>query len=125
MTRRKAIPLKTKLAVALRMLGLKADGIQWDHDPALELRPYDEAAGDTIPPANDPAYIQILTIEEHKEKTARDAKLIAKVHRLEGRTGQAARREKRGGGSIRSRGFQTNRDGAFKQRMDGSIERRT
>lgn len=125
MTRRKAIPLKTKLAVALRMLGLKADDIEYDHEPALELRPYDETAGDTIPPANDPAYIQILTIEEHKAKTARDAKLIAKVHRLEGRTGQTARRAKRGGSSIKSGPMPGTRASGWKQTMGGNWERRT
>jgi hypothetical protein len=66
---RKAIPLGVKLHVALARFGLRLADVQFDHHPPLQLREWDEAAGDTIPPANDPAHIQMLLIAEHKAKT--------------------------------------------------------
>lgn len=67
--RRKHIPLRAKLEVALRHLGYRIEQVRWDHDPALELRPMNEDGTDTIPPASDPAYIQLLVPEEHDRKT--------------------------------------------------------
>lgn len=67
--KRKTIPLAVKLDVALARFGLTLADVQFDHAPALELREWDEAAGDTIPPANDPEHIQMLLIAEHKAKT--------------------------------------------------------
>lgn len=58
-----------KLLAALRRFGLRPEDVQYDHNPALELRPINELTGDTIPPANDPAYIDMLLIDEHKVKT--------------------------------------------------------
>jgi hypothetical protein len=65
---RKAIPLSVKLAVALRMLGFEGP-VDFDHDPALALREWDEAAGDFIPPQHDPNFIVIRTKAEHRAKT--------------------------------------------------------
>lgn len=66
---RKKIPDRVKLLATLRRFGLRPEDVQYDHNPALELRPINELTGDTIPPANDPAYIDMLLIEEHKVKT--------------------------------------------------------
>lgn len=67
--RRKAIPAMVKLEVALRALGLSIKRVRFDHEPALELRPLNAEGTDTVPPANDPLFIQILTVEDHAEKT--------------------------------------------------------
>lgn len=42
----------------------------------------------------------------HRQKTDRDIRMIAKAQRQAGNKGQTARREKRGGSSIKSAGFQ-------------------
>ncbi len=92
--RRKPIPAMVKLASVLLERGLRLDQVQWDHHPALELRPVNEAGDDYDPPQHDPVYIQMLTIDEHKQKTSGrrgESKLsirdgdqgkIAKVRRL-------------------------------------------
>ena len=70
MAKRKPIPDRIKLAVALRRFGLSVADVNFDHNPALGLRPYNHATGDTIPPANDPNFIDMLLTEtEHKPKT--------------------------------------------------------
>lgn len=66
---RKAIPDRVKLQAALRRFGLTTKDVQFDHNPALELRPYNALTGDTIPPANDPDHIDMLLVDEHKVKT--------------------------------------------------------
>lgn len=67
--KRKAIPDRVKLIATLRRFGLKIEDVQYDHNPALALRPINPHTGDTIPPANDPDFIDMLLIAEHKEKT--------------------------------------------------------
>lgn len=67
--RRKRIPDRIKLLAALRKMGLTIEQVQFDHDPALELRPVNPVTGDTVPPANDPDHITMLLIREHKTKT--------------------------------------------------------
>jgi hypothetical protein len=67
--RRKQIPAMVKLEVALQKMGLSIKRVRFDHHPPLELRPMNADGTDTNPPANDPAYIQILTIEDHATKT--------------------------------------------------------
>lgn len=52
----------------------------------------------------------------HAAKTSDDRQDIAKVHRVAGETGQYAKRKRRGGGSIKSRGF-----GPQSKKMNGSI----
>lgn len=69
MKRRKAIPDRVKLIAALRALGLTIEEVNFDHDPPLALREYDEAARDTVPPANSPEHITMLLVSQHKTKT--------------------------------------------------------
>jgi hypothetical protein len=93
---RKNLPLSVKLAVALRMLGFtKDDQVQFDHDPALALRDWDEEKQDFIPPQLDPESIVIRTSPAHLTKTTgrrgeksvtsygSDAHAIAKIDRLQ------------------------------------------
>ena len=93
--RRKAIPDRVKLKAALKRFGLRVEEVQFDHFPALGLREWDPVAKDTIPPANDPEFIQMLFLDEHRTKTSgrrgekrstsygSDAHAIAKVRRNE------------------------------------------
>lgn len=93
--RRKYIPLATQLHAALIQLGLEPHECQLDHDPALELRVWDEAANDTVPPANDPHFLIWRPTAEHRRKTSGrhgesklsirdgDVQKIAKTRRLE------------------------------------------
>jgi hypothetical protein len=88
---RKNIPLIIKLAVALRQLGFaKGERVDFDHDPALALRPWDDETQDYVPPQHDPEYIVIRTEPAHDKKTngngatsyGSDKHAIAKVDRL-------------------------------------------
>lgn len=63
------MPLKVKLESALLALGLEPKAVQWDHDPALGLREYDEETRIYTPAANDPRYIVPRTIPAHALKT--------------------------------------------------------
>ena len=57
--------------------------ITWDHCPPLMQREYDQSHKDTIPAANDPAFIIPRAIAVHQEKTAKkDIPEIAKTKRL-------------------------------------------
>lgn len=67
--RRKAIPLGVKLQAALRRFGLKLEDVEFDHNPALALRDWNPVTNDTIPPANDPDFIDMLLVDEHRSKT--------------------------------------------------------
>lgn len=79
--RRKAIPVAVKLAVMARQRGCSTDGvpftvedamtgnIQFDHNLALDYRPFDTGAGDFIPPQNDPASIFATRKAQHLQKT--------------------------------------------------------
>jgi hypothetical protein len=92
--KRKAIPDRVKLIAALRRFGLSVADVQFDHNPALALRPINPHTGDTVPPANDPDHIDMLLLAEHKEKTFGrggekrittadgDVGKIAKMHRV-------------------------------------------
>jgi len=88
---RKDIPLRIKLAVALRMLGFsKGERVDFDHDPALGLRDWDEEKHDFIPPQLDPDFIVIRTKPDHDVKTngsgatsyGSDKHAIAKIDRV-------------------------------------------
>ena len=88
---RKNIPLSIKLAVALRMLGFaKGQRVDFDHDPALGLRDWDEEKRDFIPPQLDPEWIVIRTKPLHDKKTngngatsyGSDKHAIAKIDRV-------------------------------------------
>ena len=75
---RPAIPTKVKLDVVIRQdgrckscgerLGVLKDS-QFDHVPAIQLRSWDAETKDTIPPANDPEYIQGKHVACHLAKT--------------------------------------------------------
>ena len=57
--------------------------ITWDHCPPLMQREYNQSRKDTIPAANDPAFIIPRAIAVHQEKTAKtDIPEIAKTKRL-------------------------------------------
>lgn len=59
-------------------------GIHFDHQPAIQERRWDPAAGDTIPPSCDLRYIVALNKATHDVKTAkRDIPEISKTRRLE------------------------------------------
>jgi hypothetical protein len=88
---RKSIPLSVKLAAALRMLGFsKGQRVDFDHNPALALREWDEEKQDFIPAQLDPEHIVILSEPEHRIKTSgsggtsygSDQHAIAKIRRV-------------------------------------------
>jgi hypothetical protein len=88
---RKDIPLRVKLTVALRMLGfVKGQRVDFDHDPALGLRDWDDGAQDFIPPQLDPGFIVIRLKPAHDIKTngtpatsyGSDKHAIAKIDRI-------------------------------------------
>lgn len=91
---RKAIPLGVKVDACLILLGFTdeqiAEGVEWDHDPALAIRALDEQ-GNLHPAANDPHYIRPLTKPAHAIKTrgrgattaGSDVGRAAKLKRLE------------------------------------------
>jgi hypothetical protein len=64
------MPMKVKLEAALRALGLTLETVNWDHDPPLQMRVWVPEKNDTIPAANDPAFIVPLEREEHRAKTS-------------------------------------------------------
>lgn len=75
---RKAIPTAVKLDVVIRQEGkCKACGeklgtlkdTQFDHDPPIQLRTWDEEAQDTVPPSNDPEFIFAKHDDCHQAKT--------------------------------------------------------
>ena len=96
---RKSMPRLTwraKCEAALAKLGLTIRDVEFHHDPPLALRLWDDAAQDTVPPANDPAHIRVLLVSEHRAITTGrrgesdlsvsgngDVSKIAKSRRLE------------------------------------------
>ena len=124
------MPMAVRIKAALLMLGLDPDAVQWDHDPALQLRVWNEAAGDTIPAANDPRYITPRARDDHNRKTngtkattyGSDKHAIAKAKRMEEaraalEAGEAkAAKRKWASRKIPSR--------PFPKRMNGTAERR-
>ena len=93
--KRKRIPDHVKVQVCLRLLRhigfLRPGAVEWDHFPALELRPINETGTDYDPPQHDPRYIQPLVKIDHALKTngpkhdhsQGDKGKIAKVKRQE------------------------------------------
>lgn len=93
------MPATVKLQVVINQEGrCKATGerlgliseVEFDHRPALYEREFDPEArdgqGDTVPAANDPAYIDAIKKHAHKGRTARDAGRRAKEARITGKT---------------------------------------
>lgn len=76
--KRPAIPTLVKLDVVIRQEGRckqtseklgTLKNTQFDHRPATWERKFDTVANDTIPPSNDPAFIEACTIAGHKVRT--------------------------------------------------------
>ncbi len=67
--KRKAIPLSVKVEICLRLLGIDPADVQWDHAPALELRPVNDDGTDFDPPQHSAAHIQPLSRAAHAAKT--------------------------------------------------------
>lgn len=61
--------LRVKLDAALIALGLDPRATQFDHDPALGLRPLNEDGTDTVPPQLDPKHIVPRSTPAHRTKT--------------------------------------------------------
>ena len=61
--------LRVKLDAALIALGLDPKATQFDHDPALGLRPLNEDGTDTVPPQLDPKHIVPRSTAAHRTKT--------------------------------------------------------
>jgi 5-methylcytosine-specific restriction endonuclease McrA len=88
---RKAIPDRIKLEVFARQQGRCAVTgrrlasiwhAQFDHHPAIELRPVAPSGDDFEPAQLDPAYIQALHPDAHRAKTSDDLGRIAKAKRI-------------------------------------------
>lgn len=72
MTRRSHMPLSVKLSAALIALGLDPKAVEYDHCPALGMRPRDPVTGVYDPPENDARYIVPRSTADHKAKTFGD-----------------------------------------------------
>ena len=119
--KRKAIPVSVKIEACLLLLGFDdPKAVQWDHDPAIGLRPVNVAGDDYDPPQLDPRRIFPMLTPDHARKTDGDPAIplsgdksrIAKAVRLE-RKRLADRKAKRTwpkGRRIESRGFQRKED---------------
>ena len=88
---RKPIPLAVKLQVIVNQRGLAptgepldaiSAGIEFDHRPCLSEREYDAEYDETIPPANDPAFIIALAASSHHAISGQDNARIRKTSRL-------------------------------------------
>lgn len=108
--KRPAIPKKVLAELLIRQNGKDPEtgarlepltrGIEIDHVPPLKLREFDPETGDTIPPANSIDHLVVRDKPEHRAKTAgrghtsygSDIHAIAKLKRLEGKTGQNKRK---------------------------------
>lgn len=75
------MPLKVKLDAALIALGLDPEHVDFHHDPALGLRPYDEETGKWTPDANDPKHIVPLAKDAHKDRYSGDRQAIDRTRR--------------------------------------------
>lgn len=97
--KRPAMPAQVKLQVVINQEGrCKATGeklgliseVEFDHRPALWEREFNPDArdghGDTIPSANDPAYIDAIKKDAHGKRTSRDSGRRAKEDRITGKT---------------------------------------
>lgn len=95
--RPRALTTMEKLEIVIRQGGKEPggdrlnplDGLDFDHDPPIQLRRWDAEKLDTIPPSCSLDHVVALNKPTHKTKTAkRDVPAIAKLKRLEGRTKQ-------------------------------------
>jgi hypothetical protein len=88
---RKPIPVAVKLQVIVNQRGLAPSGepldavragIEFDHRPCLSEREYDAERDETIPAANDPAFIVALPTALHHSLSGNDNVRIRKIARL-------------------------------------------
>lgn len=88
--KRKQIPLAIKLHVFARQKGRCAltgrrlasvYAAEFDHVPALGIRPVAASGADYDPPQLDPEYLMALAPDAHRAKTSEDMGRIAKVKR--------------------------------------------
>lgn len=77
MSKRPHMSISVKLKATLIALGLDPDHVDFDHDPPLALRFFDEETGTYQPDANDPKYIKPLDRAKHRDKTGGDLGQIA------------------------------------------------
>ncbi len=120
MIKRNHMSLAVKLEACLNALGIDPCDVEWDHQPALALRGWDDKAQDTVPPQNDPHYIVPLSKADHKAKTngtpstsyGSDKHAIAKVRRI--------RKGKTPKGNLKSRGF----DKSITKGFDGKVRKK-
>lgn len=112
MTRRRSISASERARIftgsggICHICGHKIDGGRepWDVEHVIPLEMGGDDHGDNLQPAHRSC---------HKNKTAEDAKHIAKAKRMQQRAMGIKRQS-------RSR-FQTNRDGRFKKKLDGTV----
>ncbi|MER9196482.1 hypothetical protein NKI13_24900 [Mesorhizobium australicum] len=87
---RKSIPLAVKLQVIVNQRGKAPDGtpldaifvrIHFDHRPPLHERAYDPDHDETVPAANDIAFIVALPVPVHREMSAQDVSRMSKTER--------------------------------------------
>jgi ssDNA-binding Zn-finger/Zn-ribbon topoisomerase 1 len=105
---------------------LSVGNIHFDHRRERRMAPDEETARELEQLDN---FAAICADPCHKAKTKAFDRIHAKAKRQGGESGQYAKREKaKAEGkhrAIRSRGFQTNRDGRFKAKIGGGISVRT
>jgi len=116
---RKAIPRGLRERILDRAAGLCegcGERLSEMNQPEIDhIKP--QALGGT----NDEENLQVLGRHCcHVAKSAEDARIIAQADRKSGRSGQWARRKRRGGSMIPKRGF----DKRFRRKMDGTVEPR-
>lgn len=85
MTKRPHMPVSVQRDAALYALGLDPENVEWHHQPALSIRPYDPQTGRWTPDANNAKYIIPMAAEAHRERTPGDISTAAKVKRVEKR----------------------------------------
>jgi hypothetical protein len=84
-TYRPHMPLSVKLQAAILQLGLDPACVDFDHDPALGLRPFDKETNVYTPDANDPRFITVRDRKgDHRVKTSGNKATSAgsDIHRI-------------------------------------------
>jgi len=116
--------------------------IHFDHTPPLKLRFFNKETQKYEPHANDPDFIKVTSVEGHSFRTNKkrglyhgDQTQIAHNRRLQENCadhnaamlakarGEKIERKKKGR-KVKSRGFQTNKDGKWKKPLHGPAVRR-
>ncbi len=79
--KRPHMPVTVQRDAALIALGLDPANVDWHHEPALGIRPYDEETGKWAPDANDPRHIVPLAREAHAARYSKDRHAVDKTRR--------------------------------------------